>query len=141
MQGSVEHLNPKGLHQNPAFTQMVVANGPVKTLYIGMQNPIDGPTRSVVGKGDIKAQSEKTLANIDLCLQAAGAGREHIVMWTIYILEGQNLQAGFEAFQTWWGNKPNPPANSVVSVSTLWIPDVLIGIEAIAVVPLKNDPA
>jgi len=136
MESSIQYVNPEGLHKNPAFSQMVVASGPVKTLYIGMQNPIDGPTRTVVGKGDIKVQTEKTLANIDLCLQAGGAGREHIVMWTIFILEGQNLQAGFETFQKWWGNRPNPPANSILSVSTLWIPDVLIGIEAIAVVPL-----
>jgi enamine deaminase RidA (YjgF/YER057c/UK114 family) len=137
MQGSIEHINPEGLHKNPAFTQVVAVHDPVKTIYIGMQNPIDGPTRSVIGKGDIRAQSEKTLANIDLCLQAAGARREHIVMWTIFIQEGQNLQAGFEPFQKWWGNLPNPPANSVVSVPTLWIPDVLIGIEAVAVIPMQ----
>lgn len=139
MKSSVQYINPEGLHQNPAFSQMVVASGPMKTLYIGMQNPIDGPTRTVIGKGDIGTQTEKTLANIDLCLKAGGAEREHIVMWTIYVVQGQSLQPGFEASKKWWGNRPNPPANSIVPVSTLWIPDVLIGIEVVAVVPLEKE--
>jgi enamine deaminase RidA (YjgF/YER057c/UK114 family) len=133
--GTVEHVNPAGLHVNPAFTQVVVASDVSKTIYIGMQNPIDGPTATVVGKGDIGAQTAKTLANIDLCLAAVGATKQQIVMWTIYVVDGQDLRAAFAPFPAWWGDQPNPPANTVVAVPTLWIPDVLVGIEAIAVVP------
>lgn len=81
-QGQVQHLNPDGLIKNPAFTQVVVAAGLVKTLYIGMQNAVDG-SRNIAGNGDIAAQTEQVLRNIDQCLQAGGARREHIVMWTI----------------------------------------------------------
>ncbi len=134
-QGSVQYLNPDGLVKNPAFTQVVVASGPVKTVYIGMQNAVDG-SRNIVGKGDIAAQTEQTLKNVQICLEAAGAKPEHIVLWTIYIAQGQSIQVGAAAGQRWWGNRPNPPANSVVIVAEFAPPDFLVGIEAIAVVPM-----
>ncbi|HMG29489.1 MAG TPA: hypothetical protein VK585_05155 [Jiangellaceae bacterium] len=31
----VEHINPAGLPQNPAFTQVVAVSGPAKTVYVG----------------------------------------------------------------------------------------------------------
>jgi enamine deaminase RidA (YjgF/YER057c/UK114 family) len=47
----------------------------------------------------------------------------------------QTVQAPFEAAMRWWANRPNPPANTVVYVSSLVPPQFLIGIEAVAVVP------
>jgi enamine deaminase RidA (YjgF/YER057c/UK114 family) len=121
--------------KNPAFTQVVVASGPVKTLYIGMQNAVNA-SRQIIGEGDIAAQTEQVLKNVQMCLEAGGAGPEHIVIWTIYRVEGQPVQPAFEVFQRWWGDRPNPPANNVLTVSSLGIPGILIGIEATAVVPL-----
>ncbi|RPJ35959.1 MAG: RidA family protein [Planctomycetaceae bacterium] len=133
-QGQVQYLNPDGMIRNPAFTQMVITSGPVKTLYIGMQNAVDG-SGNIIGKGDIAIQTEQVLKNIDLCLQAGGATREHIVIWRIYVVEGQPIQPAVEAGMRWWGNLPHPPANTVVFVRQI-TPDFLVGIEAVAVVPL-----
>lgn len=132
--GVVRHLNPDALPTNPAFTQAVEVSGPAKTIYIGMQNAVDA-SRNIVGKGDIAAQTEQTLKNVQACLEAAGAGPEHLIHWTIYVVRGQSIQAGFEAGMRWWGNRPNPPANTVVIVPEMMPADFLIGIEAIAVVP------
>jgi hypothetical protein len=41
MKGSVQHLEPDGLHKNPAYTQAVVVTGKVKTVYVGGQNAVD----------------------------------------------------------------------------------------------------
>ena len=76
------------------------------------------------------------LKNIELCLEAAGASPEHLVMWTIFINERQPVQPAFAVFQRWWGARPNPPANTVVLIRASIVPDFLIGIQAIAVVPL-----
>jgi len=133
--GSVQHLNPDALPKNPAFTQAVVVSGPAKTIYIGMQNAVDA-SRSIVGKGDIAAQTEQTLKNLQACLEAAGARPEHLIQWTIYVAQGQSIQAAFEVGQRWWGDRPNPPANTVILVPAFVPPDWLIGIEAIAVVPV-----
>ena len=132
--GAVQHLNPDVLPRNPAFTQAVMVSGPVKTIYIGMQNAVDA-SRTIVGKGDLTAQTEQTLKNLQACLEAAGAGPEHLIQWTIYVAQGQSIQAGFEVGLRWWGNRPNPPANSVILVPAFVPSDFLIGIEAIAVVP------
>ncbi len=135
--GSVQYLNPDDLPKNPAFTQVVVATGPVKTIYIGMQNAVDA-SRNIVGKGDIAAQTAQVLRNVEACLAAAGARPEHLVQWNIYIVQGQPIQPGVEAFQRWWGNRPNPPANSVIFVPTFVPPDFLVGIDAVAVVPYEQ---
>ena len=133
--GSVQYLNPDGMHKNPAFTQVVVASGAVKTLYIGTQNAVDA-SGTIIGKGDIAAQAEQVLKNIQLCLEAGGAKPEHLVTWTIYVQQGQPIMPGLQAFQRWWGNRPNPPANSVMFVAEFVPADFLVGIEAIAVVPV-----
>ena len=131
---TVLHLNPADMHSNPAYTQAVVVSGPTKTIYIGMQNAVDA-AGSVVGPGDLARQTEQTLQNVEMCLAAAGAGLEHLIQMTIYIAQGQQIQAGFEVFQRWWGDRPNPPTNNGMMVAGLMPPVYLIGISAIAVAP------
>lgn len=132
--GAVEYLNPDGLSKNPAYTQVVVATGSVKTVYVGAQDALDA-SGVIVGKGDIRAQTEQTMKNLEIALQAAGAGLEHVVKLGIYIVSGQSLQQAFEAGMRVWGNRPNPPANTGMFVPALAHPDFLISIEATAVVP------
>jgi enamine deaminase RidA (YjgF/YER057c/UK114 family) len=131
---SVEYLNPATLIRNPAFTQAIAVTGAVKTIYIGTQNGVDR-SGAVVGKGDIAAQTEQTLMNIEACLAEAGASVEHLVAWSIYIKHGEPIEPAFEVFQRWWGRRPYPPVNTVLLVPDWIIPDLLIGIDAIAVVP------
>ena len=129
----IEYINPDGLMKNPAFTQAVAISGRVRTVLIGAQNAVDGGG-SIVGKGDIGAQTEQVLKNIDACLAAAGARKEHIVSWSIYLLAGQDMRAAFGAGMRWWGDRPNPPLNNVMFVAGFPNPDFLISIEAMAVV-------
>jgi enamine deaminase RidA (YjgF/YER057c/UK114 family) len=132
--GSVEHLQPADLHHNPAYTQVVSVTGPVKTVYVGGQDAVDAQG-SIVGKGDLAAQTRQVLANVQKALAAAGAGPEHIIKWNVYLVQGQSMQTGFGAFQEFWGDRPNPPAITGMYVSELAHPDFLVEIDAIAVVP------
>jgi enamine deaminase RidA (YjgF/YER057c/UK114 family) len=131
--GSVRYINPDSLNKNPAFTNVVVVEGNVKTVHIGGQDAVDA-SGEIVGKGDIVAQIEQVLANVRAALAAGGAGPEHIIKWNIYVVEGQPLQAGFAAFQNAWPEVPNPPAITVVFVSGLAHPDFLVEMDAVAVV-------
>jgi enamine deaminase RidA (YjgF/YER057c/UK114 family) len=135
VKGTTEYLNPEGLHANPAFSQAVVVTGNVKTVYVGGQNAVDA-SGAIVGKGDIGAQSERALKNVEIALAAAGARLEHIVKWDVYIVQGQPLLPGFEAFRRAWGDRPNPPAITGLFVAGLAHPDFLVEIDAIAAVPL-----
>src|SRR5690606_16929533 len=96
--GTVRFLSPETLHQNPAYSNVVVATGPVTTVYVGGQNALN-QAGEIVGKGDFPAQVRQILRNIEACLNAAGAGFEHLVKLTILVAPGQNLAEGFAVFQ------------------------------------------
>ena len=130
----VEHINPDGLSKNPVFTQVVTVTGPAKTIYIGGQDAVDA-SGTIVGKGDLKAQTEQVFQNVQTALEACGAGLEHVIKWNIYIVQGQPLRPGFEVAQQVWGQRPNPPAISVMFVAGLANPDFLVEMDAIAVIP------
>ena len=132
--GSVRYINPDSLNKNPAFTNVVVVEGNVKTVHIGGQDALNA-SGEIVGKGDIVAQTEQILANVRAALEASGARAEHIIKWNIYVVEGQSLEAGFGAFQRAWPQTPNPPAITGVFVSALAHPEFLVEIDAVAVVP------
>jgi enamine deaminase RidA (YjgF/YER057c/UK114 family) len=132
--GIVQYLNPDGLHRNPAYSQVVVASGSVKTVYVGGQNAVDA-TGAIVGKGDIRAQAEQVFRNLQIALAAGGASLEHVIKWNVYVVAGQPPQPAFEVFQRVWGNRPNPPLITVLYVSGLANPDYLMELEAVAVVP------
>lgn len=132
--GVVRYLNPETLHRNPAFTQAVVVSGTARTIYVGGQNAIDA-AGNLVGKGDIGTQAEQVFRNLEAALAAAGAGLEHVVKWGIYVVQGQPLHPGFQAFQRVWGQRPNPPTITAVIVAGLANPEFLVEVDAIAVVP------
>jgi enamine deaminase RidA (YjgF/YER057c/UK114 family) len=133
-EGRVQFINPDDLVKNPAFSNVAVVSGNVKTVYIGGQDAIDA-AGNIVGKGDLGAQTEQVLKNLRAALAAAGAGPEHIVKWNIYIVQGESIQEGFAAFQRVWDLPANPPLITGVFVAALAHPDFLVEMDAIAVVP------
>jgi enamine deaminase RidA (YjgF/YER057c/UK114 family) len=56
--GQAQYMNPDTLNKNPAFTNVIVEIGLVKTLYVGGQNAVNA-SGNIVGKGDFKAQTEQ----------------------------------------------------------------------------------
>lgn len=134
MAGTVQYLNPEGLHQNPAFSQVVSVSGAVKTIYVGGQNALDA-NGEVVGKGDLTAQTKQIFRNLEIALRGAGAGLEHVVKWTIYVVQGQDVRSGFGVFGRVWGERPNPPAITVLVVAGLANPAFLAELEAVAIIP------
>jgi enamine deaminase RidA (YjgF/YER057c/UK114 family) len=133
--GVVQHLNPATMHHNPAFSQAVAVSRAVKTIYIGGQNAVNA-AGEIVGKGDIAAQTEQVMANLQTVLAASGASLEHVVKWNLYLVQGQPLEPGFAVFQRVWNRRPNPPAITMARVAGLANPDFLLEMDAIAVVPL-----
>src|ERR687896_573089 len=131
--GRVEFLNPDGLPRNPAFSNVAVVSGSVRTIYIGGQDAVDAEGR-IVGIGDIAAQTEQVLRNLRTALAAAGAGPEHVVKWNVLIVEGQDFRSGYAAFQRVWADRPNPPVITGAIVKALAHPDFLVEMDAIAIV-------
>lgn len=133
--GRVELLSPDGLVRSPAFSHVAVVSGAVRTIYVGGQDAVtaDG---ELVGRGDLAAQTTQILTNIETALAAAGAGLEHVIKWNVLVVEGQPIQAGFAAFQRFWGSRSTPPPLITAAfVKGLGHPDWLAEMDAIAVVP------
>jgi enamine deaminase RidA (YjgF/YER057c/UK114 family) len=132
--GQVQYINPEGLHYNPTFTNVVVVTGSVKTVYVGGQNAVNA-SGEIIGKGDIAAQVEQIMENLQTALAAGGAKLEHVTKWNVYVVQGYPIRPAFEVFRRVWGNRSNPPAITVLFVSGLAHPDFLVEMDAIAVVP------
>lgn len=133
-QGHVKFLNPEGLNKNPAFSNVAVVSGDVRTIYIGGQDAIDAQGQ-IVGIGDLAAQTEQVLRNLRTALTAAGAGPEHVVKWNVLVVEGQDFATGFAAFQRVWGVPTDSPVITAAVVKGLAHPDFLVEMDAIAIVP------
>ena len=134
LEGHVEFLSPDGLPHNPAFSNVAVVSGSVRTIYVGGQDAVDAEG-NIVGIGDIVAQTEQVLRNLRTALAAAGAGPEHVVKWSVLVVDGQDFGSGYAAFQRVWGDRPNPPVITAAVVKGLAHPDFLVEMDAIAIVP------
>src|SRR3990172_6349330 len=82
-----------------------------------------------------RGYAHATLANIENILAAAGAKYEQVVKFGVYVLQGQDPQIGFRAFQENWGRSQHVPTISVLFVAGFARPDWLVEIDAIAVLP------
>ena len=127
----VTDLNPAELPRNPAFSQGVQVSGPATTIYVGGQNAVNA-AGEVVGD-DIATQTTQAVRNLERVLADGGAQLEDVVSWTISVVDGQDLRAGFGAFQQVWGTRSDPPAISVAVVAGLANPAFLVEVSAIAV--------
>jgi enamine deaminase RidA (YjgF/YER057c/UK114 family) len=91
-----------------------------------------GSDGAIVGKGDPYAQAKQAIANIERALVSAGAGLADVVRTRIYVTDIAHWQdigrAHGEAFAA------IRPASTMVEVSRLIDPDLLVEIEADAVV-------
>ncbi len=128
----IEHLNPEGMHQNPAFSQAILIPAGARLLVVGGQNAV-GPDGEIVGSGDLGAQTAKALENLERCLEAGGATLEQLVHVRIYLAGDVDLRPGFAAWMALWGDRPNPPTVTGIRVHGLANPGFLVEVEAMAV--------
>ncbi len=130
---AVQFLNPDGMMKSPAFSQVVTTSGSGKTIYVGGQNAVNEKGETV-GKGDIAAQTEQVMVNIDKALKAAGAAFKDIIKMNIYITQGQDIRKGFEASQRFFKDNVNQPVITGLFVAGIGDPDYLVEVEAVAFV-------
>jgi reactive intermediate/imine deaminase len=125
-------INPPDLSAPTGYTHVVdVAAG--RTLYISGQIAFDRD-RNVVGVDDLYAQTEQVFRNLEAALSAAGADFSHVVKLTYYLLDIAQIQVVREVRDRFLNTK-NPPASTAVEVRRLVRDDLLIEVDAVAVLP------
>lgn len=90
------------------------------------------PQGNVVGEGDIVAQTRQVMENLRLALGAAGATFDDVVKVTNYVTDASQWPKVLPVRAEYI---PEPfPASTFIEVSALMFPELLIEIEAVAVV-------
>ena len=87
----------------------------------------------VVGEGDLEAQGHQVFKNLARALEAGGSGLEHVVKVTIFVTDVSQFSTIVALRKQYF--TPPYPADSLVEVSALARPELMIEIEAIAVCP------
>jgi len=88
---------------------------------------------SLVGVGDFAAQAEQTMTNLATVLEAAGSGLDRVFKVNIYLTDMAHFPAILELRRRWFS--PPWPADTIVQVVALGLPELMIEIEAQATVP------
>jgi enamine deaminase RidA (YjgF/YER057c/UK114 family) len=131
-----QHVNPDTLFKLPAFSQIVVAP-PGRLAFIAGQGPFDA-NFSLIGADDLHAQTVQAFQNVKAALAAVGARPADVVSSTFYIvgLDEQTTQIFVAAMNVALDGMPFPPnASTLVGVTRLGAPGMLVEIAAVASIP------
>ncbi|MBT4741006.1 MAG: RidA family protein [Rhodospirillaceae bacterium] len=85
---------------------------------------------NLVGAGDFDAQAEQTFQNIQAVLEAAGSDMSRIVKVVIYLTDISNFPKILELREKWF--TPPYPADTIVEISSLALPELMIEIDVTA---------
>jgi 2-iminobutanoate/2-iminopropanoate deaminase len=125
-----EIIIPEGLSQPLGIYSEAVKVKGNHLLFISGITARD-QTGAIVGKGNMKRQTEQVLENMKRVLDAAGATFDNIVKVTVFVTDLSHFKEIHEVRAKYF--KRDYPASTLVQVSRLVHEDMLIEIEAIAV--------
>ena len=126
-----EFLNPAGLPVLPGFSQVVTATEG-KIVFISGQVALDA-NNEVVGKGDLGAQVAQTFEKLKRALAAVGATFDDVLKTNTYIVNYTPDMIGVvREVRSQYLPQEKPPASTLIGVQALVLEDLLIEIEAFA---------
>ena len=136
----IHHIPLKPEYRSPFSAAFAVENarlllfsgcGPIPVYHAHPHDPV---AEAEWLAGGIREQAEKTFANIGTILEAAGAGFSQIVKLNIYLTDmaGQDVVNEISARHF---DPANPPPRTLVGVTELAHPNMLIEIEGMVATP------
>ncbi len=124
-----QFINPDNLSRPTGYTHVVKAGN---LVFIAGQ--VGADRNGNVAVGDVMAQARQVLANLEEAMKAAGGTKKDTVSITMYVVDtvSRDQMSALRAMRAeFFGDRP--PASTLVFVSGLARPELLIEIEARAV--------
>ena len=120
---------PEGMTPGAGYTHVVIGEG--RVIAVSGQVALD-EHGDVVGEGDPEAQARQVFENLRRCLTAAGATFRDVVKLNYYVTDVAHMPAVRAARDEIVGSD-QLPASTAVQVAGLVRPELLLEIEALAV--------
>jgi enamine deaminase RidA (YjgF/YER057c/UK114 family) len=132
-----EFPKPEGLAPGTGYSHVVVTS-PGRLVFIAGQVARDAKG-NLVGKDDLKAQTEQVFANLKTALAAAGATLDDVVKLNWYV-KGYKTEylPPIREVRDRYVSKIHPPASTLAGVAALANDEYLIEVEAVAALPEKK---
>ncbi len=133
---AISLVNPEGLPKVDLYRQVAVATGSKLVFMAGqVARAADGGR---VGEGDLAAQAEQCYLNIGTALAEVGASFDDVAKLTVYLVDWTpekrpQLVEGISRAAATLGITSTPPFTGI-GVATLAEPDLLVEVEATAVI-------
>ncbi|MEU3962480.1 RidA family protein [Streptomyces buecherae] len=125
-----QHITaPDGVAPGNGFSHVVIGTGTL--VAVSGQIAVDAQGE-LVGRDDPEAQARQVFANLQRCLEAAGASFADVVKLTFYVTDVAHLPA-VRAARDAYVDAARPPASSAVQVAGLIRPELLVEVDALAV--------
>ena len=124
-------LNPAELHPAPGFSHVAIAEG-TRVVHLAGQVALDREF-GIVGGDDLGEQTRAAMRNVEAALTAAGAAWDDVVRRTVYTLHPTEYETITAAIDDVTGGAEHP-AQTIVGITGLAVPGLLIEIECTAVV-------
>lgn len=113
----------------------VIDLGWANMIIFSGQVPLD-KNGNLVAKGNFKKQTEQVFENIKSALTDLGGNMSDVIKIGIYLTDMKNIQL-FRNVRDKYIDVKNPPASTLVQVNKLYRDEVLLEVEATAIIP-KN---
>ena len=98
------------------YSQAVLAGN---TLYVSGNIPLDPTTGSLVGDGDVQAETRQVLKNMDVVLKKAGASAKNVVRCTVFLVDLGNFGKVNEVYAEYFKDNTVMPSRSCVQAAAL----------------------
>jgi enamine deaminase RidA (YjgF/YER057c/UK114 family) len=122
-------VNPPDLFDPPGFSHVVVATGQ-RVVSLAGQTALDKEF-NIIGADDLAAQTRAAMKQVKVALDAAGATWDDVIRRTIYTLFPTQFETIGKAIAEVTGER-EPPAQTLLGVTALALPGLLIEIEVTA---------